>query len=195
MTDLSGVLVLPGGLQPGRLSFGSDHRAGSALSRSRTARPVRYLLPGFIDSHVHGGDGGDTMDGAAGIETLARFHARHGTTTLLPTTITNPWAQVQGALEAVREVMARGVPGGADIVGAHLEGPFISPDKLGAQPPLTLSPTPDLVAQALETGVIRAVTLAPEVPGAAQAGWTLPAQACGSAWATPPPTPRRSAIF
>ncbi len=169
MTDLSGVLVLPGGLQPGRLSFGATIGQVQLGSEPDSA-PVRYLLPGFIDSHVHGGDGGDTMDGAAGIETLARFHARHGTTTLLPTTITNPWAQVQGALEAVREVMARGVPGGADIVGAHLEGPFISPDKLGAQPPLTLSPTPDLVAQALETGVIRAVTLAPEVPGAAQAG-------------------------
>ncbi|WP_161882647.1 N-acetylglucosamine-6-phosphate deacetylase [Deinococcus alpinitundrae] len=169
MTVLSGVLVLPGGLQAGELHFGRTIEQINIQPQPGSV-PVRYLLPGFIDSHVHGGNGGDTMDGVAGIDTLARFHARHGTTTLLPTTITNPWGQVLAALEAVREVMTRGVPGGADIVGAHLEGPFISPNKLGAQPPLTLAPTPERVAQALETGSIRAVTLAPEMAGAAQAG-------------------------
>ena len=166
MTELSGRLVLSDGVRAGRLRFGQQIEQLELGSAPAT----RYLLPGFIDTHVHGGSGGDTMDGAAGIETLARFHARHGTTSLLPTTMTNPWARVLEALEAVREVMARGVPGGADIIGAHLEGPFISPNKLGAQPPQTLSPTPELVAQALASGVIRAVTLAPEVPGAAQAG-------------------------
>ncbi|GAA4018652.1 N-acetylglucosamine-6-phosphate deacetylase [Deinococcus rubellus] len=170
MTDLSGMLVLPGGLQAGRLSFGATIEQVLTEQPHQEGTPVRYLLSGFIDTHVHGGNGGDTMDGAAGIATLARFHARHGTTTLLPTTITNPWARVLAALDAVREVVEVGVPGGADIIGAHLEGPFISPHKLGAQPPLTLSPTPGLVAQALASGVIKAVTLAPEVPGAAQAG-------------------------
>uniref|UniRef100_UPI000C7F17C4 N-acetylglucosamine-6-phosphate deacetylase n=1 Tax=Deinococcus planocerae TaxID=1737569 RepID=UPI000C7F17C4 len=129
-----------------------------------------FILPGFVDTHVHGGAGGDTMDGAAGVRTLARFHARHGTTTLLPTTITNPWPNVLGALAGVRQVMDEGVEGGADIPGAHLEGPFISPGRLGAQPPHAVDPTPDLVAEALATGVIRAVTLAPELSGALEAG-------------------------
>lgn len=132
------------------------------------------ILPGFVDTHVHGGGGGDTMDGPEGIRTLARLHARHGTTTLLPTTMTNPWPDVLAALWSVREVMdAGGVPGGADIPGAHLEGPFISPQRLGAQPPCTLLPTPERVAEALGTGAVRAVTLAPEVEGALGAALTF----------------------
>ncbi len=166
MTELSGMLVLPGGVRAGRLKFGQ--RIEQLQFEDAPAK--RYLLPGFIDTHVHGGNGGDTMDGAQGVRTLARFHARHGTTTLLPTTMTNPWDRVMAALEAVRSVMAETLPGSADIVGAHLEGPFISPQRLGAQPPQTLEPTPQRLAQVLNTGVVRAVTLAPEVPGALQAG-------------------------
>lgn len=164
--ELSGQLVLEGGVIPGRLRFGAQI---TDVTPDLHAPADWFILPGFVDTHVHGGGGGDAMDGVSGIQTLARLHARHGTTTLLPTTMTNPWENVLAAMQAVREVMAQGVPGGADIVGAHLEGPFISPQRLGAQPPCTLDPTPELVAQALGSGVIRAVTLAPERPGALQA--------------------------
>lgn len=172
MTDpprtLRGLLVLPGGVTPGAVTFGARIEAVTAES---APDDERFILPGFIDTHVHGGAGGDTMDGPQGVRALARFHARHGTTTLLPTTITNPWGNVLSALRGVREVIETGgVPGGADVVGAHLEGPFISPGRLGAQPPYAVDPRPDLVAEALETGVVRAVTLAPELPGATEAG-------------------------
>ena len=170
---LSGQLVLPDGtVQTGQIRFGQQIEAivpGPLVAglAEQTEQTERLIVPGFIDTHVHGGGGGDTMDGAEGIRTLAKLHARHGTTTLLPTTMTNPWERVRAALTAVRQVMdAGGVPGGADIVGAHLEGPFISPKRLGAQPPNTVDPTPERVRELLDLGVIRAVTLAPEVPGA-----------------------------
>lgn len=171
-STLRGQLLLPGGeLRPGTLSFGTLIEGVTPDTAPEQAGGMHLILPGFIDTHVHGGGGGDTMDGPGGIRTLARLHARHGTTTLLPTTITHPWERVLAALRGVREVMDDGgVEGGADIVGAHLEGPFISPQRLGAQPPNTVLPTPDLVAEVLETGVIRAVTLAPELPGATEAG-------------------------
>ncbi|MGI8748932.1 MAG: amidohydrolase family protein, partial [Deinococcus sp.] len=160
---LSGQLLLPNGeFRAGKLSFGSHLLS---VTPEDVAGEV-FVLPGFIDTHVHGGGGGDTMDGAEGIRMLARLHARHGTTSCLPTTITNPWENVLAALVGVREVMDSG---GADVIGAHLEGPFINPGRMGAQPPNAVDPTPDLVAEVLETGVVRAVTLAPELPGATEA--------------------------
>lgn len=167
MGHLRGQLVLPGGITGGELRFG---RCIEAVTPLENAPQGRFILPGFIDTHVHGGGGGDTMDGPEGLVTLARFHARHGTTTLLPTTVTAPWEEVLAALRGVREVRAAGgVPGGADLPGAHLEGPFISPERLGAQPPHTLPLTPARVAEALASGVLRAVTLAPEREGAGEA--------------------------
>ncbi|WP_420594548.1 N-acetylglucosamine-6-phosphate deacetylase [Deinococcus sp.] len=171
MPELSGLLVLPGGVQPGRITFDQTIQRIEPGAADET----RYILPGFIDTHVHGGGGGDTMDGVGGLRTLARFHAQHGTTTLLPTTITNPWEDILRALDAVREVMAEGVPNGADLVGAHLEGPFISPGRLGAQPPQTVEPTPERVRELLNFGVIKAVTIAPELPGAMEAALQMAA--------------------
>lgn len=168
---LSGKLVLPDGtIQAGTLHFSANIEQITAQGSSDDV----YILPGFIDTHVHGGGGGDTMDGPDGIRTMARMHAGHGTTTLLPTTMTNPWENVLYALNAVREVMnGGGVEGGADIVGAHLEGPFISPKRLGAQPPNTVDPTPERVQELLDLGVIRALTIAPEQPEAFAAGETF----------------------
>lgn len=166
-SQLSGQILQGDTLIPGTLIFGKTITG----LRPHDASKDRLILPGFVDTHVHGGGGGDTMDGTEGIRTLARLHAQHGTTTLLPTTMTNPWDKVLFALNAVREVMeSGGVEGGADIVGAHLEGPFISPHRLGAQPPETLEPTPERVAQVLATNVVRAVTIAPEIPQAFAAG-------------------------
>ena len=161
--SLCGRLLLPGGsFVSGTLHFGTHITA--LVAGPQTGGPL--ILPGFVDTHVHGGGGGDAMDGAEGVRTLARLHARHGTTTLLPTTMTNPWEKILAALRGVREVMdTGGVPGGADVPGAHLEGPFISPQRLGAQPPCTLAPTPERVAEVLALDVVRAVTLAPEVEG------------------------------
>ncbi|CAM3684038.1 N-acetylglucosamine-6-phosphate deacetylase [Deinococcus frigens] len=169
---LRGQVLLPGGeFVLARLEFGGQI---TAIVPDSAATADRLILPGFIDAHVHGGGGADTMDGPEAVRTLARFHAAHGTTTLLPTTITNPWESVLAALRGIRQVMDDGgVPGGAHIVGAHLEGPFISPGRLGAQPPNTLEPLPELIAEVLGLKVVRAVTIAPELPGALAASLAL----------------------
>lgn len=169
---LTGQVLLPTGrFVPARLDF---DRQIMAILPDAAAPTDRLILPGFVDAHVHGGGGADTMDGPEAVRTLARFHAAHGTTTLLPTTITNPWENVLAALHGIRKVMdGGGVPGGADIVGAHLEGPFISPERLGAQPPNTLAPTPERIAEVLALNVVRAVTIAPELPGALDASLAL----------------------
>lgn len=160
-TTLTGTLLLSGGPQGGRIDFDRHIERIDSLPASG---PI--ILPGFIDSHVHGGGGGDTMDGPEGVTKLSRFHLGHGTTTLYPTTITKPWEQVMRALQGVREVQAAASPELPELPGANLEGPFISPERLGAQPPFAQEPTADKLTDVLSLNVVRLVTLAPEVPGA-----------------------------
>lgn len=176
--------MLPGGAFEASVAFG-ERIAAIAVERETTSVTAPLILPGFIDTHVHGGGGADTMDGAAGVVALAGFHARHGVTTLLPTTITNPWTNVVAALRGVTEVMAeqaaaggaaRAGVGAASVVGAHLEGPFINPHRLGAQPPHAVEPTPELVEEAVGTGVVRVVTMAPELEHARSAAQTFAAR-------------------
>lgn len=167
MTEtLEGTLLLPEGPVPGRITF--DGSGILTIERGGSA-PDRLIVPGFIDAHVHGGGGSDTMDGPEGVRTLAAFHLRHGTTTILPTTITNPFADVLRALAGVRKVRDARDPDLPDIPGAHLEGPFISRKRLGAQPDFAVDPAAGPVEQVLATGVVRLVTMAPELPGAAAA--------------------------
>lgn len=129
------------------------------------------LGPGLIDVHTHGADGVDLMDGGDAAPRMARFFARHGVTGFMPSTVTAPWEAVARAAEGARRAMA-GVPGGARVLGVHVEGPFISPQRLGAQSPdYCLAPTPERVARMLEIAgdVTRIVTLAPELEGAPEA--------------------------
>jgi N-acetylglucosamine-6-phosphate deacetylase len=163
MVSLEGRILSPVGWIEGVIRF-----ENSILEITPASIPASspWIVPGFIDVHVHGGAGADTMDGEDEVLELARFHATHGTTALLPTTITNPWLNVLEGLRYVRRAMkmqAEDGLAGARVLGAHLEGPFISPKRLGAQPPFTLEPTPERLAEALEFGVIRVVTLAPEI--------------------------------
>jgi N-acetylglucosamine-6-phosphate deacetylase len=165
MTTLSGHIATPDGIIPGTLSFGT-----TINTVEPGPAPDRFILPGFIDVHVHGGGGGDAMDGPDGVASLARFHFAHGTTTMLPTTITRPWPEVLAALDGIAEARRRAaglaMPDGALIHGAHLEGPFINPARLGAQPPFTVLPTAALVREVLSRDIVRVVTLACEMPGA-----------------------------
>ena len=127
-----------------------------------------YLAPGFIDLHVHGALGCDTMEASAeAFRTICDFHASGGTTSLLLTTATAPFDKIFSVLRAVRD-LSSDIPA---IAGVHLEGPFISKTKAGAQRvEFIQDPSPVAVRELLEyANVIKRVTLAPELPGALEA--------------------------
>jgi N-acetylglucosamine-6-phosphate deacetylase len=165
MTVLHGRILTPEGWQVGKLEFDTSI---TSVTRVSIAQNAPYIVPGFIDVHVHGGGGFDTMDGIEGILGMAAFHAKHGTTGLLTTTITNPWKNVITALENVKNVMLEPNPG-AQILGVHLEGPFVNQHRLGAQPNFVVEPTQDRVQEVLGYNVIRVVTIAPEQSEALEA--------------------------
>ena len=125
-----------------------------------------WVIPGLIDVHVHGSAGSDTMDATpAAIQTMAEFFARHGVTSYLPTTITAPSPAI-GA--AIHNIINMAQPrAGAQHLGVHLEGPYIGNQFRGAQPLEWLrSPDQQEYGKWFETGSIRLVALAPELPGA-----------------------------
>jgi N-acetylglucosamine-6-phosphate deacetylase len=127
-----------------------------------------YLVPGFIDLHVHGALGRDTMEASAdAFRSICDYHATGGTTSLLLTTATAPLDQVAKILQAIRD--CRPAIGG--IAGVHIEGPFISKTKAGAQrTEFIQDPSQASVRQLLEyADVVKRVTIAPELPGALDA--------------------------
>jgi N-acetylglucosamine-6-phosphate deacetylase len=125
----------------------------------------KTLLPGFIDLHVHGGIGHEVMDAAPDkLRELARFYARHGVTSFLPTTWTDSRPAIQAALEVVAELQGP-VEGGATILGTHLEGPYLDVAKCGAQNPEQVRRADrDEALSFLDLDTIRLVALAPEYP-------------------------------
>lgn len=162
LQHLSGRILTPAGWITGRIEFDQQVRSIEVCPQPVDA-PV--ILPGFIDLHVHGGGGADSMQGGDAVATLARLHARHGTTSLLATTMTAPATEIVQALEALADTIQSRPAGAASVLGVHLEGPYINRDMLGAQP--------DFVCQAVigqfdafnRIAPIKLVTLAPEIPG------------------------------
>jgi N-acetylglucosamine-6-phosphate deacetylase len=132
----------------------------------------RWLAPGLIDTHVHGGGGAQFSSGDPDeIAAAARFHATGGTTALLATTVSASPRRLAPMLEAIARVAAAG-PGGpprALLLGSHLEGPFVNRRRAGALDPATFFDPDAGVLEALlaaGAGTVRMVTLAPELPGA-----------------------------
>src|ERR1019366_4537561 len=94
-----------------------------------------FVAPGFVDMHIHGAMGRDTMEGTVeALAQIAKFHAAGGTTAMTPTTTTHSAGKIGAALQAIGDAMGHDF-GGAQIVGAHVEGPYISLERSGAQPP------------------------------------------------------------
>ncbi|MES2596542.1 MAG: N-acetylglucosamine-6-phosphate deacetylase [Verrucomicrobiota bacterium] len=130
-----------------------------------------YLSPGFIDIHVHGGAGADFMDGTSeAVRTTCRSHAKHGTTTIFPTTTTGSPAQIHAMLNASREVQKeKSIANGSRIAGVHLYGPFFAEDKVGCHSlEGRRSPTPAEYRAYFKSGIVRIATCAAELPGAAE---------------------------
>ena len=124
-----------------------------------------YLAPGFIDLHVHGAMGRDTMEASSGaFRAVCDYHATGGTTSLLLTTATAPVSAIIKVLSAARDCRSSI----AQIAGVHVEGPFISKTKAGAQRTTAIrKPTRKAYAPLLKhADLIKRMTLAPEIPGA-----------------------------
>jgi N-acetylglucosamine-6-phosphate deacetylase len=121
------------------------------------------LLPGFIDLHVHGARGHEVMDASSsGLEEMARFYASHGVTSFLATTWTASRPSIMKALGLVKQMQGQ-IRGGATLLGAYLEGPYLNPTRCGAQDVnLIRRAEKEEALEFLETGVIRLLALAPE---------------------------------
>ena len=178
---VNATLVLPDRLLPG----GAIHLRGGCIAAVAPAAELpswdgpaldagaSYAAPGFVDMHVHGGDGADFMDGTpAAFETVIRAHTRHGTTSIVPTSTVARHDQTLRLLELCRTFMrpdVRSSPGMARVVGAHLYGPYFAEDKVGCHPkPPARPPTADEFGAYLQyADVLRVATCAPELPGSA----------------------------
>jgi N-acetylglucosamine-6-phosphate deacetylase len=138
-----------------------------------------YLAPGYIDVHVHGGAGADFMDGTPeAFTTICRAHARHGTTSLLPTTTVARHDQHLDVLTLTRRFQREGT-GGARVLGAHFYGPYFGPDACGCHPTeFARTPEPAEYEHYLDyADSIATATVAPELPGAE--GFVRACRACG----------------
>ena len=135
----------------------------------------RYLSPGFVDMHVHGGDGADFMDGdEASFKKVIAAHRRHGTTGIVPTSTVATHEQTLRYLELCEQFRSTG-----DVLGAHLYGPFFNEDKVGCHPKAPArSPMKEEYRQYLKFAeTILVATCAPELPGAMD--FFRDAAACG----------------
>lgn len=128
-----------------------------------------YIVPGFIDIHVHGSKGADVLDSTPeALETMSNFFVTRGVTAYVGTMITAPPEMLLAGLENIRSVLYNGGSSGAELLGAHQEGPFLNPEQKGAHPEeLLVLPAPEEYEQYLEyEDVMVIMTLAPERKGA-----------------------------
>lgn len=169
MTHLDGHILTSAGFLNGRIEFDAG-RIQAVAGVPVTEEAVRssalpIVIPGFVDLHVHGGGGQDIMDGGDATVTVTQTHARFGTTSLLATTMTAPHDDLVAAFAGVASVRARPTHGVAHVLGVHLEGPYISAERLGAQPDFARRLQFAELAGLNALAPIRLITLAPEVDG------------------------------
>jgi N-acetylglucosamine-6-phosphate deacetylase len=172
-TFLNGTVVLPDRLLLG----GMVKVAGGRIIAIGTEAPPDgetidlaggFLVPGFVDLHVHGGAGADFMDGTEeAFRTICQAHARHGTTRLLPTTTVARHEQHLAFFDVCRKLMNDGT-GGARILGAHFYGPYFAPEARGCHPAEPVRPPrAEEYEQYLSyADCLATATVAPELPGA-----------------------------
>ncbi|BBI35344.1 N-acetylglucosamine-6-phosphate deacetylase [Cohnella abietis] len=175
-------LITPSGVLTNafiKISKGKIVEIGSSsdsVGNSSTQSPIEtidakgnWIIPGFIDVHVHGGAGHDFMDAnAEGIAAISKFHASNGTTSMLATTLTATREDLTAVVDRVSAFMSAPMPY-AQIVGVHLEGPFVNVKWKGAQnPSYIVPPQPEWLEEWVTRfpGIIKIQTLAPESEGA-----------------------------
>jgi N-acetylglucosamine-6-phosphate deacetylase len=175
----NGNLITPSGLIPGGTVLIKDGVI-AAVSKNDPDVPDaeildaggRYVAPGFIDIHVHGGGGFDFMDNTVeAFLAIARTHAKFGTTAMYPTTLTGPTAEIIKTLETFDKAVPLN-KSGAQMMGMHLEGPYFSMNQRGAQDPKWIrDPDPEEYAFIVShSKSIRRWSAAPELKGAIEFG-------------------------
>ena len=135
---LNGTIITPFKLLEGEAIFIEKGKITAIKERKVMDIPAgveiidaggKFVAPGFIDIHVHGGGGSDIMDGKyEAVKQVATTHSRFGTTAFLPTTMTMSKDKIIRSLKSVHEAFIKGT-GAAEILGVNLEGPYISPEK------------------------------------------------------------------
>lgn len=126
-----------------------------------------FVMPGFVDIHIHGYCGEDASDGkSGGLEKMSAELLKNGVTSFCPTTMTVEMSAIQKALDCIRELKAKtaDAKSGARVLGANVEGPFINPQKKGAQSEEHILP-PDAEFVVKNKDIIKLITLAPEMAG------------------------------
>jgi N-acetylglucosamine-6-phosphate deacetylase len=125
----------------------------------------RWLVPGFIDLHGHGGGGQSYDDGPDAIAAALAVHRAHGTTRSVVSLVANPVQRLLTSLDTIATIAEQDPL----VLGSHLEGPFLALSRQGAHNPEFLrDPTPELAGELIDAsrGTLRQLTIAPELPGA-----------------------------
>lgn len=177
----TGTLVLADKLLPDGVAVCRDGRVVAVGARAKTKVPAGarvidagagYIAPGYVDIHVHGGEGADFMDGTPdAVRTACRAHARRGTTTIFPTTTTGSKQQISAMLSACEAVQRQqhddAVAHDARIAGVHFYGPYFAEDKVGCHSRAgRRDPDAREYREHFARGIIRVATCAAELPGA-----------------------------
>ncbi|MBE7467488.1 MAG: amidohydrolase family protein [Planctomycetes bacterium] len=175
---VNAAAILPGRVLEDAVILARDGRIVSVGVRDKLAVPADarrvdggggYFAPGYIDVHVHGGEGADYMDGTPDAARIAnRAHARHGTTTIFPTTTTGSPEQLEAMLRACAEVRGDWTAAdGARIAGVHYYGPYFAENKVGCHLKSgRRDPDPAEYERAFDLDIVRIATCAAELPGA-----------------------------
>ena len=160
-----GVVVTNIGIENGKIAYIGD----DSSKIDEVIEVSGVVVPGFIDQHIHGAGGSDAMDGTEeALQIISETVAKEGTTGFLATTMTQSPENIEKALKAVKEIMEKGEYKGAEVLGVHLEGPFICPKHVGAQPlEYVAAPSVEVYERydAISGGNIKIVSLAPEQEG------------------------------
>jgi len=179
--ELRGIVVTPAQ----RIADGAVRWEGDSLTYvgPRQGKPAAaaepsdlpYIVPGFVDLHVHGGGGRDTMEGSDdALAEISKTHLQGGTTSLLATTLTAPIEQIEEALEAVEQCIQER-QAETTVVGAHIEGPYFNASQAGAQNSehLREPASTDYLPLLERFSCIRRFSAAPELKGALALGREL----------------------
>jgi N-acetylglucosamine-6-phosphate deacetylase len=165
-TAISGRLVLDDGVVLGHVHVEGDRIAAVEPDERIASGP--YVMPGFIDVHVHGWGGHDAMGGNEALTGMSRALARRGVTSFLPTSVTVSMERVARFADSVRTWLPSAPGDGAEPLGFNMEGPFLAEAKRGAHPAHLLRDPADVDAATLAPCLdgLRVITIAPERPGA-----------------------------